>query len=52
MHDRLNTLGQAQLDKILAIIYGVAGIGSVIEAGNMFQSNQSFAVLATIITQL
>ncbi|YAI81371.1 MAG: alanine/glycine:cation symporter family protein [cyanobacterium endosymbiont of Rhopalodia sterrenbergii] len=52
LRDGLNTLGQAQLGKVLAIIYGVAGIGSAIGAGNMFQSNQSFAVLATIIPQL
>ncbi|WGT67747.1 alanine:cation symporter family protein [cyanobacterium endosymbiont of Epithemia clementina EcSB] len=52
LRDGLNTLGQAQLGKVLAIIYGVAGIGSAMGAGNMFQSNQSFAVLVTIIPRL
>lgn len=47
-----NTLGQAQLGMLLATIYRVTEICSAIGAENMFQSNQLFAVLATIIPQL
>ncbi len=52
LRDGLDKLGQAQLGQVLAIIYGIAGIGSAMGAGNMFQANQSFAVLATIIPGL
>ncbi|MDJ0730591.1 MAG: alanine/glycine:cation symporter family protein [Crocosphaera sp.] len=45
----LKELGQEKLGKGLAIFYGIAGLGSAIGGGNMFQANQSFAALAVVV---
>ncbi|ACK66764.1 amino acid carrier protein [Rippkaea orientalis PCC 8801] len=49
LRDGLDKLGQGKLGKILSIIYGLTGIGAAMGGGNMFQANQSFAALATVI---
>ena len=45
----LKDLGQARLGQGLAIFYGIAGLGAAVGGGNMFQVNQSFAALATVV---
>ncbi len=52
LRDGLDKIGQAKLGQILSIIYGLAGIGTAMGAGNMFQANQSFAAVATVIPSL
>ena len=44
----LKELGKEKLGKVLAIFYGIAGLGAAIGGGNMFQANQSFAALAVV----
>jgi AGCS family alanine or glycine:cation symporter len=48
----LKDLGQEKLGKGLAIFYGIAGLGSALGGGNMFQANQSFAALTTVVPGL
>ncbi|MEA5533463.1 alanine/glycine:cation symporter family protein [Crocosphaera sp. XPORK-15E] len=45
----LQELGQAKLGQGLAIFYSLAGLGSAVGGGNMFQANQSFAALAAVV---
>ncbi|MGB5593359.1 MAG: alanine/glycine:cation symporter family protein [Crocosphaera sp.] len=45
----LKDLGKEQLGRGLAIFYCIAGLGSALGGGNMFQANQSFAALAAVV---
>jgi alanine or glycine:cation symporter, AGCS family len=45
----LSDLGLQKLGKILALSFAFFGIGAALGGGNMFQSNQAFAALASVI---
>ncbi|HAC65375.1 MAG TPA: alanine glycine permease [Cyanothece sp. UBA12306] len=52
LRDGLDKIGRAKLGQILPIIYSLAGIGAAMGGGNMFQANQSFAAVVTVIPTL
>jgi AGCS family alanine or glycine:cation symporter len=48
----LGEQGWGKLGQVLALIFSGFGIGAALGGGNMFQSNQSYAILRTIIPAL
>ncbi|BFM39366.1 alanine/glycine:cation symporter family protein [Synechocystis sp. LKSZ1] len=48
----LGEQGRGTLGQILAIIFSGFGIGAALGGGNMFQANQSYAILVTIVPAL
>jgi AGCS family alanine or glycine:cation symporter len=49
LRDGLAELGMAPLGRFLAALFAVMCIGGSLGGGNMFQSNQSFAQLSTVV---
>ncbi|MCP5065509.1 MAG: alanine:cation symporter family protein, partial [bacterium] len=52
LRDGLAELGHARFGKVLAVVFAVMCIGGSFGGGNMFQSNQSFAQIASLIPML
>ncbi|MEE9281826.1 MAG: alanine/glycine:cation symporter family protein [Myxococcota bacterium] len=49
LRDGLAELGVPRLGKVLAVIFAVMCIGGSFGGGNMFQANQSYAQIATVL---
>lgn len=48
----LGEQGRGRLGQVLAVIFSGFGVGAALGGGNMFQTNQSYAILVTIIPAL
>lgn len=48
----LAELGQAKLGKVLAVIFSLFAIAAALGSASMFQANQSYSALTTVVPQL
>ena len=52
LHKGLAELGLGKLGRVLAVVFAVMCVGGSFGGGNMYQSNQSFQILASVVPAL